>query len=280
MIQENPAILLDYDGYVCKSFYANKEDMMNFEKAEEILNDLSFAALNKASEYFKYSPSKINMIKIMSGHSWKKDIYPSYKRSRKRDEFLGLYRDIISKRKSVLKIEPLEADEVLIMIADYLRAINNNKVIIFSDDKDLRYYTERYCKINITEQIIEQDPQMLVYNQLNQMLIGDKEDSITGIPKVGEKTAPKILEQYGYTLDGVIQVFKDRNIDIDQTLRDLLLVVPLSDSYLQETEPAYRAADDILKGKKPSDLDIHNTIISLVKYLNTKVKSIYDKEEK
>jgi 5'-3' exonuclease len=280
MIQENPTILLDYDGYVCKSFYANKEDMMNFKKAEEILSDLSFAALNKASKYFKCSSCKIDVIKIMSGHSWKKDIYPSYKRSRKRDEFLGLYRDIISKRKSVLKIEPLEADEVLIMIADYLRAINNNKVIIFSDDKDLRYYTERYCKINITEQIVEQDPQMLVYNQLNQMLIGDKEDNITGIPKVGEKTAPKILEQYGYTLDGVIQVFKDRNIDIDQTLRDLLLVVPLSDSYLQETEPAYRLANAIITGQAISQNDIVDSMISLVKFLNAKVKNIYDKEEK
>lgn len=268
--------ILDFDGYICKSFYANKDDMMDMQKAESILLDLYQSAVTKVKDYFKDRTSPTKIIPVVSGHSWKKDIYPSYKRQRKRDEYLGLYREqIINKYKPVM-IETLEADEVIVMLADYLRAIGRDDYVVFSDDKDLRYYTERYCKINITEQIIEQDIITLQYDQYCQMIIGDREDNIQGVPKVGEKTAPKLLNEYGFTLDGVIRIFKDKGIDIDQTLRDLLLIIPMSDSYLKITEPAYRVANQIIDGVKIDMLDVHNSIISQVQFLNDKVKSIYD----
>lgn len=271
-----PVALLDYDGYICKSFYANKEDMMDFHSAEKILNDLRYAALDKTADYFKCSRVEVILLPIISGHSWKKDLYPSYKRTRKRDEFLGLYRDEISTRKNVIKIEPLEADELLIVLADYIRTLGDNKYIIFSDDKDLRYYTERYCKINILEEVQEQDPQALIYNQLNQMLIGDKEDNINGLPKVGEKTAGKLLSNVGYTFENVIKLYKDKNIDIDMTLRDLLLLIPLSDGYTEDSIYGYDVAAAILNGQNPKEIDVHNALINQVKFLNKKVKEVYD----
>lgn len=268
--------ILDFDGYICKSFYANKDDMMDMQKAESILLDLYQSAVTKVKDYFKDRTSPTKIIPVVSGHSWKKDIYPSYKRQRKRDEYLGLYREqIINKYKPVM-IETLEADEVIVMLADYLGAIGRDDYVVFSDDKDLRYYTERYCKINITEQIVEQDIMTLQYDQYCQMIIGDREDNIQGVPKVGEKTAPKLLNEYGFTLDGVIRIFKDKGIDIDQTLRDLLLIIPMSDSYLKITEPTYRVANQIIDGVKIDMLDVHNSIISQVQFLNDKVKSIYD----
>lgn len=272
--------LLDYDGYICKSFYANKDDMMNFESAEKILKDLTQCAKEKACKWFNAKPYEINIIKVVSGHSWKKDIYPSYKRTRKRDEFLGLYRQaIIEKMKDLVIVPQLEADEVLIALSDYIRAVHKGNSIVFSDDKDLRYYTEKYCKINILEQVVEQHPDELLYNQLEQMLIGDKEDNIQGIPKVGEKTAEKLLKQVGYNFDNVIKLYKDKGIEIDQTLRDLLLLIPLSDSYLNETEPLYTMAHQILDSGKANDLTVCNTLITQIQYLNGKVKEIYDRED-
>ena len=268
--------ILDFDGYICKSFYANKDDMMDMQKAESILLDLYQSAVTKVKDYFKDRTSPTKIIPVVSGHSWKKDIYPSYKRQRKRDEYLGVYRERIIEKYKPVMIETLEADEVIVMLADYLRAISRDDYLIFSDDKDLRYYTERYCKINITEQITEQDIMELQCNQYCQMIIGDREDNIQGVPKVGEKTAPKLLSEYGFTLDGVIRIFKDKGIDIDQTLRDLLLIIPMSDSYLKLTEPAYRVAHQIIGGVKIDMLDVHNSIISQVQFLNDKVKSIYD----
>lgn len=271
-----PFALLDYDGFICKSFYANKDDMMNFEKAEQILNDLVYSAQEKTAKYFNCKRQEVKVLKIVSGHSWKKELYPSYKRTRKRDEFLGIYRTEILERPDVIKIEPLEADELLIVISDFLRAFNRNEGIVFSDDKDLRYYTDRYCKINITEQIVEQDIQSLIYNQLNQMLIGDKEDNINGVPKIGEKTAPKILSQYGYSLANVIQVYKDKGIDIDMVLRDLLLLIPLADSYTTDSGYMYNIASAVTKGFKPRELDVHNALIAQIEFLNDAVAEVYN----
>lgn len=273
-----PVALLDYDGYICKSFYANKEDMMDFSNAQKILNDLVESAIYKSMEYFRCTRDDLIVLKIISGHSWKKELYPSYKRSRKRDEFLGMYRQIISERKGVTKVEPLEADELLIVLSDYIRNFGDDKYIVFSDDKDLRYYTPRYCKINITEKVVEQDPQALVYNQLAQMLIGDKEDNINGVPKVGEKTASKLLGNLGFTLENVIRIYKEKNVDIDLILRDLLLLIPLSDAYTSDPLYAYDFAEQILKGKPLSDEYIHKALISQINFLNKKVKEVYDEK--
>lgn len=52
--------ILDYDGYICKSFYAAHEDL---ERAIEILDSLTDAALEKAKDYFK--SDDIKLIKIL-----------------------------------------------------------------------------------------------------------------------------------------------------------------------------------------------------------------------
>lgn len=270
-------IVLDYDGYICKSFYANKEDMTNFDSAEKILKDLVAASYEKACEYF--NSKNVKIYKIVSGHSWKKDVYPSYKRSRKRDEFLGIYRQMIIDKHKPIMAPQLEADELIVAISDYSRAIEDKNIVVFSDDKDIRYYTEKFCKINILEQIQEHDIQSMSYQQLIQMLVGDKEDNISGVPKVGEKTAPKLLEQYGFSIDGVISIYKDKGIEIDQTLRDLLLIIPMSDSYLDKTESLYNLAHQVINSGKVDDLTVMDTIINQIQYLNKKVTDIYNKED-
>lgn len=270
--------ILDYDGFVCKSFYANKENPMDVQGARNILLDLTDSVREKVSEYFQAPIMNIKLIPIMSGHSWKKDIYPSYKRTRKKNEYLGVYRDIIkSEIEDIIVIPNLEADEAIVASVDWLRA-NNKDYVVFSDDKDLRYYSETYCKINITEQIQEQDMLDIWRYQLEQMLIGDREDNITGIPKVGDKTAPKLLEQFGYNIEGVINCYKDRGIDIDNCLRDLLLIIPMSQDYLERKELGQEVGRQVIENNKVNDLDVYKAIESQVKFLNDKVKEIYDKK--
>lgn len=277
MIKNNVYAILDFDGFVCKSFYANKEDPMNLYAARNILRDLVKAAVEKTAKYFHCKESFVTTIALMSGHSWKKDIYPSYKRSRKRDEYLGIYREEIKKLKSVQTIPQLEADEAIVLLSDYLQDIGHKEFIIFSDDKDLKYYCPTYCKINITEEIQVADALEIYSKQLEQMVVGDNEDNIKGVPKVGEKTAPKLLSQYGYDLKGVIKCFKDKEVNIDNCLRDLLLVIPLEEIYREETESTKRVAEDILtKEKLPNDWDVAQLIISQIQYLNKIVKEVYD----
>lgn len=270
--------ILDYDGYICKSFYANTENPMDMDCALEILQSLEQSALEKTAEYFNVNKNQVKLLKIMSGHSWKKDIYPSYKRKRKKNEFLGVYRDTFKTDKTVTLVQPLEADEVLVVLSDLLTAING-RFVLFSDDKDLKYYTQHICKINLTEQIIEQDPLDIYSKQIEQMIIGDSEDNIKGIPKVGAKTAPKLLSQYSYDLQGVARLFRDKEIDIDNCLRDLLLVIPLSTDYTTDAEPSFQFAESILRGMKPDDLQIHTALINQITYISQIVKEVYDETE-
>lgn len=272
--------ILDYDGYVCKAFYANKDDPMDMRISAEILRDLELAAVERTANFFNAPRDAVRVLRVMSGHSWKKDIYPSYKRKRKRDEYLGIFRDEVKRYPSIRLVPQLEADEVIVLLSDYFQSINFNNYIVFSDDKDLRYYCPTCCKINITEEIAEQDYLDVYKTQLEQMLIGDAEDNIKGIPGVGAKTAPKLLDQYGYDIKGVVRCFRDKGVDIDSCLRDLLLVIPLGRSY-REPQPGKEESitTDIICNSKVVDQLICELLISQIQFLNKIVKEVYDEEE-
>lgn len=271
--------LLDYDGFICKSYYANKEDIMDLENARQILEDLTECAQEKAADFFGVKKNDVKVLRIMSGHSWKKDIYPSYKQTRKRDEYLGVYRTYVKENMDVTLVPQLEADEVLVVLKQFFDRIPNKKCIIFSDDKDLRYYSSNYCKINITEEVQELDDVENWTKQLEQMLIGDSQDNIKGIPKVGEATAPKLLNNYGYNINGVIQAFKDKNVDIDNCLRDLLLVVPMSSEYVEDKSSLNDLAIEVLGSGTSLEVVTYRCIEAQVQYLNKKVKEIYERRK-
>ena len=271
--------LLDYDGYVCKAFYANKDDPMNMKASAEILRDLEKAAIEKASEFFNIPEDSVRILRIMSGHSWKKDIYPSYKRKRQKNEYLGYFRDEIKRYPGIRLVNQLEADEIIVLLSDYFQSRKFDNYIVFSDEKDLRYYCPICCKINITEEVQIQDYLDVYKAQLEQMLAGDSEDNIKGIPGVGNKTAPKLLGQYGYDIQGVIRCFRDKGIDIDNCLRDLLLVIPLATSYRNpEPEKEEAIATDIVCGSKVVDQVVCSLLISQIQFLNKIVKEVYDEE--
>jgi len=250
--------LLDYDGYICKAFYASVareeneiEDMMN------VLDELTKSAQYKLDQIDKNN----RLIKVVSGHTYKKDIYPSYKSKRKRNEDLGMFREYVLTEMSdtLIKIPQLEADDVLIMMYEEL-----DNAIVFSDDKDLRYYCPNYCKINLTEEISEQKD--YIKKQLEQMLIGDKEDCIDGIPKVGEKTAEKLLDMYGYNLKSVVEVYRDKNISVDECLKNLVLVTPVCKDLVKD----YKYGFD--------DSSTMNNILGHFRFFNELVMEVYNEK--
>jgi 5''-3'' exonuclease (including N-terminal domain of PolI) len=248
--------LLDFDGYICKAFYASiarGED--DFEEMTKVLDDLTQAALDKLKDNFGHGA----VIKVISGHTYKKDVYPSYKLGRKRNEDLGAFREYVKLTYEDLKIVPnLEADDVITMMAEDL-----GNCIVFSDDKDLRYYNPQYCKINIKEEIgYEADYKK---KQLIQLLVGDKEDAIAGISKVGEKTAEKLLDMYGWNIDSVIEIYRDKQVTIDECLKNLLLISPIR----KENVIDYRYGLD--------DSTTLNNILGHFRYWNEKVTEIYNK---
>lgn len=263
--------ILDYDGYICKSWYAAfaRGDMFD---AINVLNDLVDVAIEKALDY--YDGELDGIIKVMSGHSWKKDLYDTYKATRDRNPYIGAFRKgLLETEPDIIKPETLEADELCIMLHDYLFD-NNHSCILFSDDKDIHYTSLIHCKINITEQID------FVYNErhiLYQMLAGDKEDNISGINKIGMKTAEKLLKDKPSEISEVIKIYKDKGISKEECIKNLNLIIPMSYKFNNNKSSYKKACNTLLKENKIDEYAIKNCTQGQLDFLNMEASKIYDK---
>lgn len=248
--------LLDFDGYICKSYYATiSKGSTDFDEMLALLEELVESAKSKLDEY-----ADINY--YISGHTYKKDIYPSYKANRKKDPLLGEFREFIKLyyEDKIIKGN-VEADDLIVMDYEFYSKARNP--VVFSDDKDLRYYCKRYCKINLTEEIVEQDEKEMEQHRIIQFLTGDREDNVQGVYGIGEKKAVIELNKLGgITIENVIRVYRNTGISIDECLKNLILISPLYSKFI---ENYYYDAEDTLYN-----------IAGLFKYWNKKVKEIYN----
>lgn len=248
--------LLDFDGYICKAYYATmSKGSTDFDEMLALIEKLVESAKSKIDEY-----ADINY--YISGHTYKKDIYPSYKANRKKDPLLGKFREFIELyyEDKIIKAN-VEADDLIVMDYEFYSKARNP--VVFSDDKDLRYYCKRYCKINLTEEIVEQDEKEMEQRRIIQFLTGDKEDNVQGIYGIGEKKAVIELNKLGgITIENVIRFYKNTGISIDGCLKNLILISPLHNKVIEEDYYDY--------GNLP------DCIIGHFKYWNKKVRDIYN----
>lgn len=259
--------VLDYDGFICKSFYAAHRDEVN---AQIILDDLTHTALDKAERYF--DGEKFKAYLIVSGHSWKKDLYSDYKKSREKDPYVGAYRDyIIETVVNVIKPTTLEADELCVMVHDYAVA-NSGKCVVFSDDKDLRYSTLVNCKVNLGESIEVEYNEKYLYEQ---MIAGDKEDDITGIPRIGMKTAEKLLEDNGYNIEGVIKTYKDKEVPLEDCIKNLNLIIPMKREFNKKVNCYDELCRKFVKDYTIDEYLVKHIQIGQLDYLTETAKGIY-----
>jgi DNA polymerase-1 len=248
--------LLDFDGYICKAYYATiSKGSTDFDEMLALLEELIESAKSKVEEY-----ADINY--YISGHTYKKDIYPSYKANRKKDPLLGEFREFVKLyyEDKIIK-DNVEADDLIAM--DYERYAKVRNPVVFSDDKDLRYYCKTYCKINLSEEIVEQNEKEMKQHRIIQFLTGDREDNVQGVYGIGEKKAIIELNKLGgITIENVIRVYRNKGIDIDKCLKNLILISPLHNKVIEEGYYNYA--------------NLSNTIIGHFKYWNKKVKEIYN----
>lgn len=264
-------VLFDYDGFIAKSYYASlSKDNSEKDDPVTILRELDHEAYCKARDYFN---DDVKVIRIVSGHTYKKDIFPGYKGKRKRDDKLGEFRDYVKENFDVIIADNLEADDYLTLFNDF----NNQECVVISDDKDLRYYNRIVGRINPREGIIEQDFIVMAENQYVQMISGDSIDCIKGIPRKGEVWARKYLDKNGYSIETVIKAYKEHHIDIDECLKNLVEVTPLCLDYLEDYDVSFYF--DTLKPdiKKLCTMEM---IEKFIRTISEKIKEIYYDDSK
>ncbi len=270
--------LLDFDGFICKAFYAAHSKKGSDKDAYEILSELYASAVDKTANYFDIDIEEVRVIAVASAHSWKKDVYPAYKAKRKKNEELGKFRnEILQMDPDIIKIEQLEADEVIIALSNFMDTESDCYSIIFSDDKDLKYYATNYCKINLVEKPERIDTADNRLNMYAQMLAGDKEDNITGIPKVGMVTAKKLLEEDSRpnTLHKVVEIYKAKQVLKNDCLEQLAMVIPAAGVFGYGIY--FRVISQrILDGENVDDALVQDAILDLLFFIRDAVTSIYN----
>jgi len=265
-------ILLDYDGFIAKAYYKSKSKSNDTgDTPIDILLNLEEQAFNKGIEYFGKN-EEIQMLKITSGHSYKKDIFPGYKGKRKKDEELGNFRDYVKENFDIVLADNLEADDLITLIND----IHNQECLVISDDKDLRYYNRIISRINPTEPIVEQDLNVMAENKFIQMIEGDSIDCIKGIPRKGEVWSRKYLDKNGYSTESVIKAYKESGVDIDECLKNLVEVIPLNLFFIPEEY--YILAIDMIN--KKSYANTMKIIEVFIRAISEQIKEVYYSDSK
>lgn len=135
-------------------------------------------------------------------------VNPSYKSNRKASKkpiMLDLVRDMCFKEFKMAYIYSLEADDTCRILIE--KNIDN---VLVSIDKDLRTFESK---------IYNPDKGTLTYiskeqadrNFKRQLIIGDVTDGYTGIPKVGIKTANKILDE-GVEIEDIVNKYLEAGL--------------------------------------------------------------------
>ncbi len=113
---------------------------------------------------------------------------------------------------TVLEIEGFEADDIIGTLAS--KAEEGEEILIVTGDRDALQLVSPQVRVLLTKRGIsefeEVDPVALSFSygltpvQVIEMkgLMGDASDNIPGVPGVGEKTAKKLIDDYG-SIDGV-----------------------------------------------------------------------------
>jgi 5'-3' exonuclease len=235
-------ILIDYSGIAISNIFAQKVTVSEDMVRHMILNSLRMYNLKYRKEYG-------TMVLACDGGSWRKEIFPQYKASRKtsRDasgldwkEFfriLSVVRDEVKEHLpyKVVHIQNIEADDIIGTLAEKTQNFGEHEpVMIISADKDFiqlqRYPNVRQFSPMTKAFVKENKPFKYLYEHI---MRGDSGDGIpnvlspdnTFVDKIRQKPiSTKKIEQWIASYDNLDKVMDEatyRNFQRNQALIDL-----------------------------------------------------------
>lgn len=210
-MMENRIVIIDGNSLVNRAFYAlppltNKEG----EHTNAIYGFLTM--LFKVLE--DYTPGYIGVAFDKKAPTFRHRAYGEYKAGRKgMPSELAQQMEPLKEILDILKIyrieiEGFEADDLIGTLAKYCE-VNDMESLIVTGDKDALQLASNRTKILFTKKGISNleiydDKKVIEEYEVTPLqfidlkgLMGDKSDNIPGIPGVGEKTALKLLKEFG-----------------------------------------------------------------------------------
>jgi len=229
-------LLVDGSSYLYRAFHA-LPDLRN--KAGEPTGAL-YGVLNMLRRLESdYKADYKAVVFDAKGKTFRDDWYPEYKAHRPAmpedlvRQIAPIHAAIKAAGWPLLMIDGVEADDVIGTLASNA-AVDGINTLISTGDKDLtqlvapgiRWYNTMNNELLDEAAVVEKFgvPPNRIVDYL--ALVGDPVDGVPGVPKCGQKTAVKWLEQYG-SLDGIIAHADEIGGVVGQNLRDHLGFLPL-----------------------------------------------------
>ncbi|GFE91202.1 DNA polymerase I [Steroidobacter agaridevorans] len=214
MATQRKLVLVDGSGYLYRAFHA-LPPLTNSrgEPTGAVLGVLNMLQKLRKEE----SPDLIAVVFDAPGRTFRDELFEEYKATRTpmpdelRSQLQPLLDSVRAMGLPLLRIEGVEADDVIGTLACEAAA-QNYDVIISTGDKDMaQLVNERITLVNtMTGSRLNRDGVKTKFDVYPEQiidylaLVGDTSDNIPGIPKVGPKTAAKWLGEYG-TLDKLVE---------------------------------------------------------------------------
>ena len=137
---------------------------------------------------------------VQGDGNFRKTLYPDYKGNRHKDpkkqnKFVPIIRHFAVQEGLAIWSHGREADDFVRIWAEEARA-SGDDFIVCSIDKDLMRIEGMHYRMR-EKQIVMVDAKFGQRFYYQQLLCGDGGDNIPGLPGIGPKTAPKLLEEVG-----------------------------------------------------------------------------------
>ncbi len=266
---KNPLILTDTSGHVFRAYHVLRHQAMSDTKGRP--TQVIFGVLNMLRALRRKHP-KSNIITVFDGKGkeTRAEWFPEYKANRPptpadlSEQIPPLKEIIRAQGFPVLTGDGLEADDVIAHLCTRSPALYE-KTYIVTRDKDLAQLVNNNIFIladERTDEIWDAEgvenkygvPPERIADYLT--LIGDTVDNIPGVPMIGNKTAVKLLQEYG-SLDNLAKNADKVPGKVGENLRASLEQLPLLkklNTLITESDPPLNPAELTMREPNPEKL--------------------------
>lgn len=230
-----PLLLIDGNSLTYRAFFALPTDMAT---ASGQVTNAVFGFTSMLINLMRdHEPEGVAIAFDLPKPTFRHKRNPEYKAGREAApdilrQQMGLVREVVDALNfPVIEVEGFEADDILATLAE--RAKNDGRdVIVVTGDRDAYQlvedphikvlYNKRgvsdyalYDEAGIEERTGVKPSDYVHYAALR----GDKSDNLPGVPGVGEKTAAKLINNYG-GIDGIYDAVEDQTPKLSQNLSE------------------------------------------------------------
>lgn len=295
MSNDNKVILIDGSSFMYKAYFALAVVGNFMKNSKGLCTNAIYTFINMMTSILKTNPKKILVAFDAGKKTFRHELFATYKDGRRPmdDEmrmqipYIKKYLDLIGVARYEMPL--YEADDIIGTLAKEAES-KGYKVSIYSSDKDLLQLItdnvtvykskkgindlEEYSKAHFIEEYGFDPIKMIDLKSL----MGDPSDNLPGIKGIGEKTASKLIIEYG-SIEGII----DNKDNIKGKMGDLIrehfndAIMTKKMVTINNESPIEISVDDIDRKEESNELIDFYKDLEFNSFLKrTKVKEVKD----